>query len=111
MTIVYAGGELLTGDEIAEALLTYSQALAQSETASTVEIPTLDDDGERQMVKVLVGPASQIMAKPADSPFGELRDPDVLAHLEAMTARLQPMRNVPSAASAADDLPDWVEDL
>ena len=111
MTIVYAGGELLTGDEIAEALLDYSQALAQSETASTVEIPTLDDDGERQMVKVLVGPASQIMAKPADSPFGELRDPDVLAHLEAMTARLQPIRSVPSAASAVDVLPGCVEDL
>jgi hypothetical protein len=51
------------------------------------------------------------MAKPAESRFGELHDPDVLAHLEAMTARLQPVRNVPSTASATDELPDWVEDL
>jgi hypothetical protein len=109
MTIVYAGGELMTGDEIAQALLTYSQALAQSSTASTVEIPTLDDDGKRLMVKVLVGPSSQIMAKPTESEFGELRDPDVVAHLAAMTARLQPMRNVVSPTS--DELPDWVEDL
>jgi hypothetical protein len=109
MTIVYAGGELMTGDEIAEALLTYSQALAQSDTASTVEIPTLDDDGERLNVKVLVGPASQIMAKPTESEFGELRDPDVVAHLASMTARLQPVRNIVSPAS--DKLPDWVEEL
>ena len=111
MTIVYAGGELTTGDDIAEALLNYSQALAQSDTASTVEIPTLDDDGERQMVKVLVGPASQIMAKPADSPFEELRDPEVLAHLEEMTARLQPIRSIPAGTSEDDDLPEWVDDL
>ena len=41
MTIVYAGEELMTGDEIAQALLKYSEALAEQGSASTVEIPIL----------------------------------------------------------------------
>ncbi len=33
MTIVYAGEELITGDEIAQALLKYSEALAEKGSA------------------------------------------------------------------------------
>ena len=56
MTIMYAGETLMTGNEIAEALLDYSAALAESGSASTVEIPTISDDGTRSTAKVLVGP-------------------------------------------------------
>ena len=109
MTIRYAGEELMTGDEIADALLKYSAALAESGSASTVEIPTLSDDGTRSTVKVLVGPASQIVASPVESSFEELRDPQVVAHLSALTAELRPGRNYPSPTST--ETPDWVEDL
>ncbi len=76
MTIVYAGEELMTGDDIAQALLKYSEALAEQGSASTVEIPTLTDDGTRSTATVLVGPASQIVARPVESSFDELRDPE-----------------------------------
>jgi hypothetical protein len=109
MTIVYAGEELTTGDDIAQALLKYSEALAEQGSASTVEIPVLNDDGARSMAKVLVGPASQIVARPVESSFEELRDPQVVEHLAAMTIELRPGRSVPSSMSS--DLPDWVEDL
>ena len=109
MTIMYAGEELMTGDDIADALLTLSVALAERGAASTVEIPTVRDDGTRSTVKVLVGPASQIVAIPVESAFEELRDVHVVAHLSAMTAELRPGRNYPSPTSS--ETPDWLEDL
>ncbi|NUT59153.1 MAG: hypothetical protein HOQ00_09975 [Agromyces sp.] len=108
--IVYAGDELLTGDEIAEALLEYGQALAQNGTASKVEIPTLEADGSRSTTTVLVGPASQIIAKRTDSDAEELRDPSVVAELKARTRALRPNPSAPPMLSN-DDVPDWVEDL
>ena len=109
MTIVYAGEELMTGDDIAQALLKYSEALAESGSASTVEIPTMSDDGTRSTASVLVGPASQIVARPVDTSFDELRDPAVVEHLTALTTELRPGRSFPSPMSS--DVPDWVEDL
>ena len=109
MTIVYAGEELMTGDDIAQALLKYSEALAERGSAATVEIPTLSDDGTRSTVTVLVGPASQIVARPAESSYDELLDPAVVEHLTALTTELRPGRSVPSSMSR--DVPDWVEDL
>jgi hypothetical protein len=109
MTIVYAGEEFTTGDEIAQALLKYSAALAEKGSAATVEIPTLSDDGTRSVATVLVGPASQIVAKPVESSFAELRDPRVVERLAALTSDLRPGPSVPSPISS--DVPDWVEDL
>ena len=109
MTIVYAGEELVTGDEIAQALLKYSEALAESGSASPVEIPTMSDDGKRSTASVLVGPASQIVARPVESSFDELLDPGVVEHLTALTTELRPGRSFPSPMSS--DVPDWVEDL
>ncbi len=106
---MYAGEELMTGDDIADALLTLSVALAERGSASTVEIPTVSDDGTRSTVKLLVGPASQIVAMPAESSIEELRDPHVVAHLSAMTADLRPGRNYQSSPST--EAPDWLEDL
>ena len=107
---MYAGDELLTGSEIADALLDYGQALALNGTASKVEIPTLDPDGSRSTTTVLVGPASQIVAKSADTEFEELRDPAVVADLRARTRALRPNPSAPPMVSGSD-VPDWVEDL
>ena len=106
---MYAGEELMTGDDIADALLTLSVALAGTGSASTVEIPTISGDGTRSTVKVLVGPASQIVARPVESSYEELRDPHVVAHLAALTAELRPGQNYPSPTST--ETPDWLEDL
>ena len=109
MTIMYAGETLMTGDDIAEALLNYSAALAESGSASTVEIPTIRDDGTRSTAKVLVGPASQIVATPVESSFDELQDVGVVSRLSALTAELKPVQSY--QRSASNEVPDWLEDL
>ena len=107
---MYAGDELLTGDDIAEALLEYGQALAQNGTASKVQIPTVEPDGSRSTTTVLVGPASQIVAKPATTDVEELRDPAVVADLAARTRALRPT-STSSPTLSTGDVPDWVDEL
>ena len=82
--IVYAGGEFLTGDEIATALLEYSRALGQEDTAQIVEIPIAEDDGSRATARFLIGPASQIVTKSVRAEAEELVDPEVVDRLRRL---------------------------
>ena len=86
--IIYAGGEYMTGDDVALALMEYSRALAEEITAETVEIPILERDGSRGAATFLVGPASQIVAKDVESEFDELIDPVAVTRLQRLTAGL-----------------------
>ena len=102
--LAYAGGEYLTGDEIAQALLDYSQALADVGSAASVGIPIVRDDGERAEATFLVGPASQIVAIGVDSSVDELVDDAVVERLKSLTRALHP---VALPVEADDRAPDF----
>src|SRR6476661_8776983 len=87
--LTYAGSQFLTGDDIAAAVMRYSEALAEQHTAANVEIPVVLSDGSRSTATFLVGPASQIVATDA-SVDGELTDPDVVERLNGLTRGLHP---------------------
>jgi hypothetical protein len=103
---MYAGGEYLTGDEIAVALLEYSEALADNSTAESVEIPIFDRDGQRQTAIFLLGPASQIVAKTVDSDRDELTDQPTVDDIRARTRLLRP---VGRPADPGDEPEEWLE--
>ena len=84
----YAGSEFVTGDDIAAALMRYSEALADDQTAATVSIPVRAPDGTDGIATFLVGPASQIVATDAADGEDELSDPDVVELLESLTQAL-----------------------
>lgn len=88
---MYAGGEYLTGDEIAAALLEYSESLAEVGQAATVEIPILSKGGKRVHATFLIGPASQIVATDLETSDGELIDPVVVDELRLLTRKLRPV--------------------
>lgn len=81
-TITYAGDSLVTGDEIAHAVMEYARVLANLGRADTVDIPARGDDGHTVMTTMLIGPASQIVAGQSDGTEDELRDDDVVAELK-----------------------------
>jgi hypothetical protein len=87
--IHYAGETLLTGDAIADALVLYAGALARRETAATVEIPVRFADGSVNSASVLLGPASQIVAIPEHSDFGEIADEGLVAWFQLHTKALE----------------------
>ena len=103
--LIYAGGEYMTGDDIATALLAYSEALADNDTAESVEIPILDTDGTRQTAIFLLGPASQIVAKNVDTDHEELVDQ---AAVDELRTRTQALRPVGKPTAARDEPDDWL---
>ena len=88
---MYAGGEYLTGDEIALALLEYSESLAEVGEAATVEIPIVGKGGKLVHATFLIGPSSQIVATDFETDDEELVDSVVVDELRLLTRRLRPV--------------------
>ncbi|MGA1827829.1 hypothetical protein [Microbacterium sp.] len=89
--LTYTGAELMTGDDIADAVLDYCVALAEESTAETIEIPVLKPDGSRGTASLLVGPASQIVATQVDTDFDELIDEQTIRLLHTRTLAHRPV--------------------
>lgn len=89
--IVYAGAELLTGDEIAIGVLRYCEALAGSVVAEIIEIPVREADGSLGVATLLVGPSSQMVVKSATSQWDEVHDVDVMRRLGERTRAQTPV--------------------
>jgi hypothetical protein len=100
--IHYAGDSIVTGTEIARALLDYAQALAQVGTSSTVDVPTVNEDGSSGRSEILIGPASQLIADAETSDFDEVVDDALVAYMREEAARL---RNFGSPAPRAEATP------
>ena len=66
-TISYAGGTIVTGDAVAQALLDYVTSVAQSEPNVTVDIPVREEDGTVTQHSIVLGPGTQLDVADADS--------------------------------------------
>ncbi|RFA10242.1 hypothetical protein B7R54_14270 [Subtercola boreus] len=86
--IHYTGGSILTGSDIARALLDYAGALAATDGSEIVDIPSLHSDGTIGRATFLIGPASQLVSETEPSDHDELVDADLVAGFRASTARL-----------------------
>ena len=102
--VIYAGSDFLTGDAIAAALLRYSEALAGVGQAETIVVPALGANGEESKVLVLVGPASQIMARDVDMEPADLVVPGAVEELEAKISALTPHAVI---ADEWPEQPNW----
>lgn len=110
--IIYAGSRLTTGDEIAQAVLDYCAALADANTADTVEIPVLTNEGAKTHATLLVGPSSQIVAEAAETRFDELIDTAAVELLRGKTRQHRPVAgHPPPPDAAARDSESWMGDL
>jgi hypothetical protein len=89
--IHYASGSLLTGDDIADVLVRYAAALAETGSAADVHAPAVVA-GERGEVVMLLGPASQILAENEPWDGEELEDPAFVARIEQSILAIGPRR-------------------
>jgi hypothetical protein len=58
--ITYAGGTILTGDDVAEALLGYVTAHSRGEESIAVDIKVLEADGTTRTHTLVLGPATEL---------------------------------------------------
>jgi hypothetical protein len=83
--VSYAGGTFVTSDGIADALLEYAAALANAARASIVDVPVVGDGH----IRMLIGPASQVMAQSTEDASLE---PDGTEFLEDLDRRVELLR-------------------
>jgi hypothetical protein len=89
--IAYAEEWLTTDDRVADLVLEYARALARHDTADTVTIPVVEEDGTLRHAQILIGPASQIIVIESDQEGSLSPEVDAaVADLEARVQRLVP---------------------
>ncbi|KQO63394.1 hypothetical protein [Curtobacterium sp. Leaf261] len=106
--IVYSENRVLTGDDVAAAVMRYAATLAQRNTADIVDVPTTGQDGFAASVEVLLGPASHIMVEDAEDDELETAAVDFVADLDRRAAAVRgghvPEPPRPSATSFGSDI-------
>ena len=95
--MLYASGSFLTDDSIADALMEYASVLAIVNSADVVRCRGLDDDGNVREIKLLVGPASQLLAMDTSEAEVEMDANETVAEL-----RRRATRRLPSAIDVGD---------
>ncbi|GAA1060203.1 hypothetical protein [Agromyces bracchium] len=101
--IHYAGGELLTGSAIADAIVDYAAALASRRSAASIDIPIRAGDGSTARAHLLIGPASQLLTEPVETDLDELVDEDLVSRLRAATTALSSIRPVVGESEDGSD--------
>jgi hypothetical protein len=65
MRMFYAGGSILTSDDIAAAIVAYAQTLARAGTSDVVSVPIVQEEDLKQgTASMLIGPGSQLLCVP-----------------------------------------------
>ncbi|WP_353828969.1 hypothetical protein [Agromyces sp. SYSU T0242] len=110
--IHYAGGVLLTGSAIADAVVDYAAALAVRSAAASIDIPVRAEDGSTARAHLLIGPASQLVTEPVPSENDEILDEELVARLVSATTALSAIRPIvePTVTPPDDgdtDLLEW----
>lgn len=79
--ILYASGNFLTDDAIADAIMDYASVLAIVESADVINCQGTDENGNVQQIQLLLGPASQILAMATHEPHIEMNAHETVTDL------------------------------
>ncbi|RFA18053.1 hypothetical protein [Subtercola boreus] len=109
----FAGGEVRTGDDIADAVIHYAEALARRKTSAAVEVPALLSDGSVGVVSMLLGPASQLVAVPEPGDDPDVSDATFIVALNSRAALLgdpKPVAGDTVELGIEDDVPQGIDE-
>jgi hypothetical protein len=92
--ILYNGGVVDTGTEIANAVLAYAEELAKHGTSDTVDIPMVQVGGQLGRAQLLLGPASQFVIEEVSSTAEEPVDDEAVRDMTRKRSELESPRPV-----------------
>jgi hypothetical protein len=101
--IHYADEYLVTGDEIAAAVVEYARALALQNKSDMVDLPGMDRGGVHQRFQILLGPASQMLVSEEQTDEVEIDEDHLIVDIEARIDRLR--RVEPQTSDPTDGIP------
>lgn len=84
--IVYGLASIIASDDVAEAVIDYAAALAQSRDGDVVTVPTCDFSGCATEVKIMLGSGIPVLIQDAPEDELETANPAFVAELHARGA-------------------------
>jgi hypothetical protein len=105
--ILYSGGAVVTGDQVADAILEYASELARQESSDTIDVPSINDAGTLVHTQLLLGPASQFIVEEIETTIEDPVDLGLVETISERTGLLQAPR--PVASNNTSDYPDLDE--
>jgi hypothetical protein len=81
--IYHPGGSIVTGSDLADAVMRYAEALSNRHETDVVDIPVIADDGSHGRAQFLIGRSSQLVSVTAADGALELTEiatTDALRH-------------------------------
>jgi hypothetical protein len=110
--ISYSGDTFVTSDPIAEKVLEYARALGQAGSDDTIEIPAVDESGSVWKIQLLLGPASELVARQIEGEEQDLEADDLLTDLDGRIASYDAPHHTavnPDPDASQDFDPEWDE--
>jgi hypothetical protein len=104
----HAGGSVLTGNALADAVLDYARALGDRHMLDVVDIPVVNDHGEYGHAQLLVGSGIELMSVTTSSKDPELVDQDTVDALVRQTAEKRALRARPFRNREVDSINEVV---
>jgi hypothetical protein len=98
--ILYSGGTIVTGDQVADAILEYASELARHEFSDTIDVPTITDAGLAGHTQLLLGPASQFVVEEYETGSDDPIDEGLVETIREKTAHLQAPKPIPSEGTS-----------
>lgn len=100
--ITYAEKSVVTGDDVADALVEYAKAVAQHHTADFVTISGIGSNGDEIEATFLLGPGTNMMIETAHTSMPEPDNHEVTEEIRRKTRHLV---SPPDAGGGTDDEP------
>jgi hypothetical protein len=107
--IHYDSATILTGDDVADAVIEYAAALSGGDRADTVAVPSVAPDGTLTTTKILIGPASELVVEDADDDVLETEDAEFVQRLRAAARTFGHSEPIHAAERAELDDPDQLD--
>ncbi|TFC12249.1 hypothetical protein E3O19_13555 [Cryobacterium algoritolerans] len=79
--IFHPGGSVVTGSDLADAVMGYAESLSARSQVDVVDIPVLTDSGEPGRAQFLIGASSQLVSVTSESILRELVEAGTTADL------------------------------
>jgi hypothetical protein len=84
--LFYAGGSVLTGDQLADAVIRLGRALGIRGQVSVADIPIIDDAGVQGRAQLLLGRGSQLMSVTSSTSKPEVEEPGTVETLDRLAS-------------------------
>jgi selenocysteine lyase/cysteine desulfurase len=79
--IYHPGGSVVTGSDLADAVLLYAEALSNRHETDVVDIPVIADDGSPGRAQFLIGRSSQLVSVTSADALLELTEASTITAL------------------------------